>query len=79
MQELKTPPELIIIGNRGWNNDEVFARLDKNPAHVTELNGLDDGEVAALVQGARALLFPSLAEALAYLPPRRWRWAHLRL
>ncbi|WP_421702196.1 glycosyltransferase family 4 protein [Aliiroseovarius sp.] len=68
VQEMEAPPELLIIGSRGWNNAEVFARLDENPAHVTELNGLDDGEVAALVQGARALLFPSLAEGFG-LPP----------
>jgi glycosyltransferase involved in cell wall biosynthesis len=67
-QDMETPPELMIIGGRGWNNDEVFARLDRKPAHVTELNGLDDGQVAALLQGARALLFPSLAEGFG-LPP----------
>lgn len=67
-QDMETPPELLIIGSRGWNNDEVFARLDQKPAHVTELNGLDDGQVAALLQGARALLFPSLAEGFG-LPP----------
>ena len=68
VREMERPPELIIIGSRGWHNDEVFARLDEDPSHVTELNGLDDGEVAALVQGARALLFPSLAEGFG-LPP----------
>lgn len=68
VQDMEDPPELVIIGSRGWNNDEVFARLDAGPAHVTELNGLDDGEVAALVQDARALLFPSLAEGYG-LPP----------
>jgi glycosyltransferase involved in cell wall biosynthesis len=55
-------PGLMICGNRGWNNAAVFARLDRQPAHVTELPGLSDGAVAALLTGSRGLLFPSLAE-----------------
>ncbi|WP_298858818.1 glycosyltransferase family 1 protein [uncultured Sulfitobacter sp.] len=57
-------PMLLICGGRGWNNDAVFARLDSlgPETRVRELSGLDDGALAALVQGARALLFPSYAE-----------------
>ena len=62
------PPNLYIIGNRGWNNEAVFARLDARPDGVVELNGLGDGAMAALLQGARALLFPSHAEGFG-LPP----------
>ncbi|MCP5036590.1 MAG: glycosyltransferase family 4 protein [Rhodobacteraceae bacterium] len=61
-------PQLFIIGNRGWNNNAVFARLDARPEGITELNGLCDGAMAALVKGARAALFPSLAEGFG-LPP----------
>ncbi len=61
-------PNLYIVGNRGWNNQAVLARLDARPRGVTELNGLPDGAVAALLQGARALLFPSHAEGFG-LPP----------
>lgn len=57
-------PMLLICGGRGWNNSEVFARLDAlgPDARVHEVSGLDDGALAALVQGAEALLFPSHAE-----------------
>jgi len=57
-------PMLIICGSRGWNNDAVFARLDAlgPDARVREVSGLSDGALAALVQGAHALLFPSHAE-----------------
>lgn len=61
-------PNLYIIGNRGWNNEAVFSRLDARPKGVFELNNLSDGAMAALVQDARALLFPSLAEGFG-LPP----------
>ncbi|MBT0957637.1 glycosyltransferase family 4 protein [Alphaproteobacteria bacterium KMM 3653] len=66
-----TPPPLFIIGNRGWENTEVFARLDTHPLKGTaifELSNLPDGAAAALIQGAAAFLFPSKAEGFG-LPP----------
>ncbi|WP_212522853.1 glycosyltransferase family 1 protein [Actibacterium sp. MT2.3-13A] len=64
-------PRLFIVGHRGWNNAAVFARLDSAPfmnCTVFELPDLSDGAMAALLQGARALLFPSRAEGYG-LPP----------
>ena len=64
-------PALHIVGARGWSNEAVFARLDRSPlmgVHVFEQGGLSDAAVAAIVQGARALLMPSLAEGFG-LPP----------
>lgn len=55
-------PHLFICGNRGWRNEDVFARLDRGVDGITELAGLSDAAVAALLQGARALLFPSVSE-----------------
>ncbi len=57
-------PQLFIIGRRGWENHETFARLDRLPAGgpIVELNGLDDGAVAALMMRCHGLLMPSLAE-----------------
>ncbi|MGJ8546058.1 MAG: glycosyltransferase [Sulfitobacter sp.] len=63
-------PMLLICGNRGWNNEAVFARLDAlgAGARVREVAGLSDGALAALTQGAAGALFPSLAEGFG-LPP----------
>ena len=64
-QTLPAPvPHLYIVGRRGWSNAAVFDRLDRlSPeAPVHEVAGLSDGAVAALMQGAQALLFPSFAE-----------------
>jgi len=58
-------PALCIAGARGWRNEAVFHRLDTGVSmrrHVFELSGLNDGAAAALLDGARALLFPSHAE-----------------
>lgn len=57
-------PHLLIIGRRGWENQKTFARLDALPQNgpVQELADLDDGDVAGLLLGTRALLMPSHAE-----------------
>lgn len=64
-------PQLFIVGARGWADRALLARLDNCPltgGHIFELGPLDDGAAAALTEGARALLFPSLAEGYG-LPP----------
>ena len=61
-------PPLVICDKRGWNNQDVFARLDTRPAQVIEHNALSDGQIAALVKGATGMLFPSGAEGFG-LPP----------
>lgn len=58
-------PRLLIIGQRGWEAQSVFDRLDhsqKLRARVVELNGCTDEELADHLASARALLFPSFAE-----------------
>lgn len=64
-------PVLLIVGARGWNNEAVFTRLDSSPMigrDIFELSGLGDQALAALVQNATAMLFPSRAEGFG-LPP----------
>ena len=58
-------PHLYIVGRRGWENQHVLDLLERCPhlrGHVTELGALSDDRAAALLAGARALLFPSFAE-----------------
>lgn len=58
-------PTLVIVGRRGWENEMVVDLLERSPGvqdHVIETNDLPDTALAALVKGARALLFPSFAE-----------------
>ncbi|NHF73588.1 glycosyltransferase family 4 protein [Paracoccus sp. 12-3] len=57
-------PRLLILGRRGWENAEVFARLDKLPKDgaVIERAGLPDAAVAALISRSHGLLMPSRAE-----------------
>ena len=58
-------PRLVIVGRRGWENEQVLDMLERSPAlpgHVEELNGCSDARMASLLRGARALLMPSFAE-----------------
>lgn len=58
-------PRLIIVGRRGWENEQVVDMLERCVAlqgHVEELNGCSDRRMHRLLCGARALLLPSFAE-----------------
>jgi len=58
-------PRLLVIGRRGWENEQVIDMLERCPALqgcVEEQGGLPDRAVERLLAGARALLLPSFAE-----------------
>ena len=58
-------PRLVVIGRRGWENEQVVDMLERCPAlsgHVEELGGCPDRRLSALLRGATALLMPSFAE-----------------
>jgi len=58
-------PKLVLIGRRGWENEQVIDLLERCPALkdcVEEHAGLPDARVQALIAGARGLLLPSFAE-----------------
>jgi glycosyltransferase involved in cell wall biosynthesis len=58
-------PQLLIVGQRGWEAQPVFELLDRSEklrGHVIELGHCSDAELAAHLTAARALLFPSFTE-----------------
>lgn len=58
-------PQLILIGRRGWENENVIDVLERStvlPGHVLEEADVDDRRLAQLLAGARAVLQPSFAE-----------------
>ncbi len=58
-------PKLVVIGRRGWENEQIVDLLDRSPAlvpFVQEINSCGDEELAGMLRGARALLMPSFAE-----------------
>jgi glycosyltransferase involved in cell wall biosynthesis len=62
-------PLLVLIGQRGWETENVIDLLDRCPAlrgAVIERNTLPDAAMVRLLQGARALLLPSFAEGFGF-------------
>ena len=58
-------PQLIIVGRRGWECEQVVDLLERCEAihpYLIEKNDASDEEVVSLLAGARALLMPSYAE-----------------
>lgn len=58
-------PKLVLIGQRGWEADEVFALLDRSArlkGYVCELGRCDDAIMLGWLDQARALLMPSFIE-----------------
>ncbi|HJQ57143.1 MAG TPA: glycosyltransferase family 1 protein [Vineibacter sp.] len=56
---------LVVVGRRGWENENVVDLLDRSVAlapAVVEVAQLSDVGLTALLRGARALLAPSLIE-----------------
>lgn len=62
---MAAPARLIVVGRRGWENDNILDLLDRSAGlgpSVIEVNGLSDSGMAALLRGARALIAPSFVE-----------------
>jgi glycosyltransferase involved in cell wall biosynthesis len=62
-------PLLVLVGQRGWETENVIDLLDRCPAlrdTVIERNSMPDAAMVALLQGARALLLPSFAEGFGF-------------
>ncbi|MGL4410135.1 MAG: glycosyltransferase, partial [Zoogloea sp.] len=58
-------PRLVLIGQRGWECEQVVDMLERCPALksvLIELPSCPDAELKAWLEGARALLFPSFVE-----------------
>jgi glycosyltransferase involved in cell wall biosynthesis len=58
-------PRLLVIGQRGWECEQVFDLLDRSEilrGAVVEIGRCSDAELDQHLRGARALLFPTLVE-----------------
>ena len=58
-------PQLIILGKRGWNVDNVLDFLERSPSlksYVIELSGVSDKQLVDILRNAKGMLFPSFVE-----------------
>jgi len=61
----RSAPKLLLVGARGWENENVLDLLDRSVSlrdHVLEVSGLPTPVLRRLLASARALLMPSFAE-----------------
>ena len=64
-EETPSPPKLVLVGARGWENEQTFDVLDRGGftrPHVYEVSGLSGDGLIQLLANARAVLMPSFAE-----------------
>jgi glycosyltransferase involved in cell wall biosynthesis len=64
-QDGDAAPQLVVIGQRGWeceNAADLLERCDGLRGHVLEVGACGDEQLARYLRHARALLFPSFAE-----------------
>jgi glycosyltransferase involved in cell wall biosynthesis len=61
---------LVVVGARGWRDDELLVRVHGSPAagRIELLGRVDDAELLALYRGAGCLLYPSRAEGFGFPP-----------
>jgi glycosyltransferase involved in cell wall biosynthesis len=60
--------QLLLIGYKGWGNQEIVERMDQLKERVHYLGYLNNEELANLYRGASCLAFPSFYEGFG-LPP----------
>jgi len=62
---MKDIPKLFIIGNRGWENENIIDMLERCPGlvgNVFEFSHLNDALLVPILSNAQALLCPSFYE-----------------
>ncbi len=52
---------LVLAGSQGWKNEDLLARLSRDP-HVRLLGRVSEPDLLALYNGAAVFAYPSLAE-----------------
>jgi len=62
--------QLVLAGSTGWRSESIMTRIAEQEADVRQrivLPGfIDDGDKAALISGAEALVYPSLYEGFGF-------------
>jgi glycosyltransferase involved in cell wall biosynthesis len=60
-----SPPKLVLVGRRGWENQQTFRELDLAPdlqPYLVQVPSLPSAHLRTLMKNALAVLMPSFAE-----------------
>jgi glycosyltransferase involved in cell wall biosynthesis len=65
---LVAPPQLVLAGRKGWLYESILAEVRRLglTGHVAFTGYVPDADLAPLLSGARAFLFPSLYEGFGF-------------
>jgi len=66
--EYKKEYKLILVGFKGWENNEIMELIDKNKEYIDYLGFISDEELAIVYNLASVFVFPSFYEGFG-LPP----------
>jgi glycosyltransferase involved in cell wall biosynthesis len=58
----KDSPRLLVIGQRGWEDDDIIRKLQSARGFVIQRSACTDAELVTALHHARALLMPSFVE-----------------
>jgi len=61
-QELKSEYKLVLVGFKGWANDEVMELINKDKKNINYLGFISDEELVKVYNLASVFVFPSLYE-----------------
>jgi len=67
-EDLKREFKLVLIGFKGWNNQEIMHLIDLNKEHIIYLGYVSDEELALAYNRATLFVYPSLYEGFG-IPP----------
>lgn len=63
-EKMKGAPQLVIAGGHGWNNKEIYTRIDESPEreNIILTGAVPDELLPALYANAQVFVLPSLQE-----------------
>ena len=72
----ETAHQLVLCGGRGWNNEQIYATLEKlpNKSDVLITGYVSEEEKNALLANADIFVFPSLYEGFGVPPLEAMHW-----
>lgn len=67
-ESIKNEYPLLLVGYKGWGNDEIYSIIKKNKSHIYYVGYVNDLELAHIYSRASLFIYPSYYEGFG-IPP----------